>query len=297
MKKNFTISWTVGANDGPVLLREFLKKKRISKAALTDIKFNGGALYVNGKEESVRKQLAASDIVTVIFPPETVSTHMEGIPMALDILFEDEHFLAVNKPPGIPTIPSRYQQNGSLAQGVLHYYECNGIEATFHAVNRLDRDTSGVVLIAKHRFAHSLLSQQQTAGNYHRKYAAIAEGEIVSPLTIDAPIGRNTDSIIERKVCEDGQHAVTHVTPLKKLSAIEGTLIKLNLETGRTHQIRVHLSYIGHPLAGDDLYGGSKDYMKRQALHSSEAAFYHPFLEKEIIVKAELPEDMMKWID
>jgi 23S rRNA pseudouridine1911/1915/1917 synthase len=297
MKKKFTISWTVGDHDGPILLREFLKSKQISKAALTDIKFQGGALYVNGKEESVRKPLAAGDSVTVIFPPESRSIHMESIPMALDILFEDEHFLAINKPPGIPTIPSRYQQNGSLAQGVLHYYECNGIEATFHAVNRLDRDTSGVVLIAKHRFAHSLLSQQQTEGNYHRKYAAIAEGEIVSPQTIDAPIGRNTDSIVERMVTEEGQRAVTHITPIKNLSQFPGTLIELNLETGRTHQIRVHLSYIGHPLAGDDLYGGSRDYMKRQALHSIEAAFYHPFLEKEIIVKAELPEDMKKWIE
>ncbi|MFC7371817.1 RluA family pseudouridine synthase [Fictibacillus iocasae] len=296
MTKPFSITWTVESLDGPLLLREFLKSKQLSKAALTDIKFHGGSLFVNGQEESVRKKLTEGDIIKVVFPIEERSSHMVPVDMPIDILFEDDHFLAVNKPPGIPTIPSRYQQNGSLAQAVLYYYEHEGISGTFHAVNRLDRDTSGVVLIAKHRFAHSLLSLQQTAGAYHRSYTAIVEGEVLEKKTIVAPIGRNPESIVERMVREDGQHAVTHVIPLMPLPEMGGTLVNLELETGRTHQIRVHLSYMGHPLAGDDLYGGSKKWMNRQALHSTNAVFFHPFLEKLVEVSARLPDDMKCWI-
>ncbi|WP_035349748.1 RluA family pseudouridine synthase [Fictibacillus gelatini] len=290
----FKISWKVTEAESGMMLREFLRvHKKISKSALTDIKFSGGVLQVNGEDVTVRKVLAQGDFVEVIFPPEKVSEHMESEEMPLDILYEDDHLLIVNKPPGIPTIPSRYQNFGSLAQGVLSYYEKNGIQSTFHAVNRLDRDTSGIVIIAKHRFAHALLSEQQKNKTLKRTYIAVVHGLITEKTgVITGKIGRNPNSIVERMVREDGQEAITHYSVIDERD--DKSTVTLQLETGRTHQIRVHMAYIGHPLIGDDLYGGTKEEIDRQALHSYQASFFHPFLEKEIEVTAPLPSDMRK---
>ncbi|WP_062231420.1 RluA family pseudouridine synthase [Fictibacillus sp. FJAT-27399] len=289
----FTITWKVKENEAG-LLREFLRlHKNISKSALADIKFTGGELLVNGVPSTVRKSVNTGDEVEVRFPPEEISSHMEPIPMLLDILYEDEHLLFVNKPAGIPTIPSRYQQNGSLAQGVLSYYEQEGIQSTFHAVNRLDKDTSGLVMIAKHRFAHSLLSQQQKIKAIKRTYLAGVEGRFESLSgTVDATIGRNPDSLVERMVTDQGQKAITHFKVLKELAG--NSLVSLQLETGRTHQIRVHMAHIGHPLLGDDLYGGPVDLIVRQALHSWQVSFYHPLEEKMMNVEAPLPQDLQQ---
>ncbi|MGG1573340.1 RluA family pseudouridine synthase [Fictibacillus sp. NRS-1165] len=289
----FTITWTV-KEDEAGLLREFLRvHKKISKSALADIKFTGGELLVNGEPSTVRKHVRTGDEVEVRFPPEEVSSHMDPVPMPLDILYEDEHLLIVNKPAGLPTIPSRYQTKGSLAQGVLSYYEQEGVHSTFHAVNRLDKDTSGLLMIAKHRFAHSLFSQQQKVKAINRTYLAGLKGLFKSLSgTVDAPIGRNEDSLVERMVTEQGQKAVTHYSVVKE---IEGnTLVSLQLETGRTHQIRVHMSHIGHPLLGDDLYGGPIDLIARQALHSWKVSFFHPFEEKLMNVDAPLPQDLQQ---
>lgn len=295
MNKFFEISWVVTEAEAPVLLREFLKSKQISKAALTDIKFHGGALFVNEKEVTVRTFLSKGNVVKVYFPPEKQSESMEAENITLDIVYEDEHFLAVNKPSGMPTIPSLYQPKGSLAAGVLFYYQQNDIPGTFHAVNRLDKDTSGIVLVAKHRFAHSLMSKQQREKTIKREYIALVHGKLEQDIgTITSPIGRNPDSIIERMVREDGQPSITHFEKLNYISDYHISVVRLKLETGRTHQIRVHMASIGHPLIGDDLYGGSRDIIKRQALHSEAARFIHPFSDKEVMIKVDLPDDMKK---
>lgn len=211
--------------------------------------------------------------------------------MDLDIVYEDEWCLVINKPPFVPTIPSREHPGGTLANGLLDYYRENGIAATIHAVNRLDKDTSGLMLVAKHRFAHSLFSSMQKQGSIKRTYAALVEGALTEESgIIDAPIGRKEESIIERTVREDGQDAVTQYQVMS--SAEKYTLVTLRLETGRTHQIRVHMAYIGHPLCGDSLYGGSRDLIGRQALHSRVLSFFHPLLEKEMTFEAEIPADM-----
>jgi 23S rRNA pseudouridine1911/1915/1917 synthase len=295
MNKFFEISWVVTEAEAPVLLREFLKTKQISKAALTDIKFHGGALFVNEKEVTVRTPLSKGDVVKVHFPPEKQSESMEAENITLDIVYEDEHFLAVNKPPGMPTIPSLFQSKGSLAAGVLFYYQQHDIPGTFHAVNRLDKDTSGIVLVAKHRFAHSLMSKQQREKTIQREYIALVHGELEQNLgTITSPIGRKPDSIIERMVREDGQLSITHFEKINYLSDYHISAVRLKLETGRTHQIRVHMASIGHPLIGDDLYGGSRDIIKRQALHSETARFIHPFRDEEVMIKVDLPDDMKR---
>jgi 23S rRNA pseudouridine1911/1915/1917 synthase len=293
MKKFFEISWVVTEDEAPVLLREFLKNKQISKAALTDIKFHGGALFVNDEEVTVRASLSIGDVVKVYFPPEKQSESMESEDIALEIVYEDEHFLVVNKPPGMPTIPSLYQPKGSLAAGVLFYYEQNNIPSTFHAVNRLDKDTSGIVLVAKHRFAHSLMSKQQRDKTIKREYIAFVHGKMEHDKgTIHRPIGRNPNSIIERMVREDGQPSITHYEKVDYISSYDFSVVRLQLETGRTHQIRVHMASIGHPLIGDDLYGGSSDLLNRQALHSDSTRFIHPFTREEVYIQVDIPEDM-----
>ncbi|KEZ53486.1 MULTISPECIES: RluA family pseudouridine synthase [Metabacillus] len=287
----FLLSWTVPSEDEGKTIKDYLKEKKISKRALTDIKFAGGSILLNGDHATVRASLSAGDDLKVMFPPEEPSPGIVPEKMNLDIVYEDEWCLVINKPPFVPTIPSREHPGGTLANGLLDYYSENGIAATIHAVNRLDKDTSGLMLVAKHRFAHSLFSSMQKQGSIKRTYAALVEGALTEENgTIDAPIGRKEESIIERTVREDGQHAVTHYKVLS--SAEKYTLVTLRLETGRTHQIRVHMAYIGHPLCGDSLYGGSRDLIRRQALHSRVLSFFHPLLEKEMTFEAEIPADM-----
>jgi 23S rRNA pseudouridine1911/1915/1917 synthase len=295
MKNFFTIAWDVQDDERHLLLREYLKKKKISRAALTDIKFHGGALFVNGKEATVRKRLNAGDEVTVCFPPEKQSDSMEAENIPIEAFYEDDHFLLINKPAGMPTIPSLYQPTGSLAQAVLYYYKVKQIPATFHAVNRLDKDTSGVVLVAKHRFAHSLMSQQQKEKTIKREYIAFVQGDLrMDKGTIDAAIGRNPESIIERMVRDDGQRSITHFEKVSYVQQHDFSVVRLRLETGRTHQIRVHMSSIGHPLLGDDLYGGNERLIKRQALHSVSTSFIHPFTTEFIQISVPFPADMKR---
>ncbi|MBY6036308.1 RluA family pseudouridine synthase [Fictibacillus nanhaiensis] len=295
MNNPFSISWSVTERDVPIFLREFLKNKQISKAALTDIKFHGGALFVNDEEVTVRRMLNAGDEVTVHFPKESISDSMEGEDIPLNIEFEDDHFIVINKPPSMPTIPSLYQPKGSLAAGVMFYYHKKGIPSTFHAVNRLDKDTSGIVLVAKHRFAHSLMSRQQKEKTIKREYIAFVHGNVKNKKdTVNTPIGRNPDSIIERMIRKDGQPSVTHYEKVAYVSAYDFSVVRLTLETGRTHQIRVHMASIDHPLLGDDLYGGKRQWINRQALHSVKTRFQHPFSEELVEVAVDLPLDMKK---
>jgi 23S rRNA pseudouridine1911/1915/1917 synthase len=295
MAKHFTLEFTAMAADEGKLLREFLKEKEISKSGLTDIKFKGGSISVNGQEVNVRYIVKAHDRVSVIFPAEVPSEGMKGECIPLAIHYEDEYILVVNKPAGMNTIPSREHPHGSLANGLIGYYEKSGVTATTHIVTRLDRDTSGLVLIAKHSHVHHLFSKSQRTGGVKRTYEAFAEGSFQEEEgKIEEPIARKWDSIIEREVHPDGQYACTLYKVIKKYDFF--THIKLNLLTGRTHQIRVHMSHIGHSLLGDTLYGGKKDLISRQALHCKEIRFFHPFLQKEMHFQSNLHDDMKSLI-
>lgn len=295
MSNQFQLTWIAYEEESGMLLREFISIKGISRAALTDIKFQGGYLFVNDKEETVRYKLNVGDTVKVIFPPEKRSPEMLAEEIKLDIVYEDDYVLIVNKPYNLPSIPSKDHRNGTLANRILHYYNINNIPSTVHIVTRLDKDTSGLMLIAKNRFVHNLFSKAQQKKTIQRIYYALVQGNIENVGTINTPIGRKDGSIIERIVREDGQHAVTH---FEKISNINGnSLVKIKLETGRTHQIRVHFSSIGHSLLGDELYGGSTDLIQRQALHSTELSFFHPFLGREVNYKIPLPNDMVGIIE
>lgn len=296
MLSQFTLTWIVTKQDEGKLIREFLKENGISKTALIDIKFHGGAIYVNDQPVTVRHRLGEGETLRVVFPPELPSEGMAPEAIPLDIVYEDEHVIVVNKPPFMATIPSREHPGGTLANALLYHYEKQQLTSTIHVVTRLDRDTSGLVLIAKHRHIHHLLSTLQKQGKVARRYEAICHGRVSKDEgTIDAPIARKSDSIIAREVREDGQRAVTHFRVLQRFR--DYTHLSLQLETGRTHQIRVHLAHIGHPLVGDELYGGSRDAIDRQALHSKELSFFHPLKKQAYTFSCPLPDDMQRLIE
>lgn len=280
----FTLHRVAGAN---VPLRDFLMTDcGISRKMLTQIK-QGGLILVNGEPRTVRYDISEGDDVTVHFPVEQPAETMVRSSRPLTILFEDDYLLAVDKPAGIATIPSRLHPDDTLANAVLGYYERIGLQSAIHVINRLDRDTSGVVLFAKYAYVHHRFSELQQTGDLSRTYLALVEGE-VSPQTIDAPIGRAPDSIMERIVTAYGQHAVTHILEVEPHEAY--TALTIALETGRTHQIRVHLRHIGHPLLGDTMYGG-KTVLDRHALHSASATFCHPMTGERLVIEATYPHD------
>ncbi|WP_051317260.1 RluA family pseudouridine synthase [Ectobacillus panaciterrae] len=274
-----------------MLIREFLRTKGISKAALTDIKFKGGSITVDESTVNVRHRLQKGETLRIVFPPEERSEGMPSENIPLDVVYEDEYVVVLNKEPYMSTIPSREHPHGTVANALLYHYDQQLLQSTVHVVTRLDRDTSGLMLIAKNRFMHHLLSEQQKEKKIRRTYEALVHGIVEQHNgTIDAPIARKADSIIERTVHEDGQRAVTHFRVLERFQHI--SRVELELETGRTHQIRVHMAHLGHPLLGDDLYGGERGQMDRQALHSKALRFYHPVLERELMFTAALPSDM-----
>ncbi|MBM6618257.1 RluA family pseudouridine synthase [Bacillus suaedaesalsae] len=274
-----------------IVVREFLKRQEISKVALTDIKFGGGNILVNDVPVTVRYVLKEGDVLKVHFPPEKRSGDLLPENIQLCIIYEDDYILVINKPPFMSVIPSREHPTGSLANAILYYYEKNNISSTVHIVNRLDRDTSGLLIVAKHRYTHHLFSKVQKVSGIKRRYEAFVHGIVEEDhKTIHAPIGRKDDSIIEREVRDDGQVAITHFDVFGRYKDLSH--VSLKLETGRTHQIRVHMAYLGHPLIGDDLYGGSRKLMNRQALHSTELSFVHPITKEHMYFEIPLPLDM-----
>lgn len=289
--KQHELNWEITREHKNKEIKVFLQEQGISRRALSAIKFTGGHIRVNGVEQNVRYRLQECDFLELLFPPEQENERLVKEPIPLRITYEDEDLLVVNKPAGMNTIPSRQQPTGSLANALAYYYKQIKLASAVHIVTRLDRDTSGLVLIAKHRHAHHLLSQMQKQGEVQRFYEAFADGVLQQPVgIINEPIGRKSDSIIEREVRRDGQPAVTRYKVIQSTSTF--THVQLKLETGRTHQIRVHLSYIGHPLLGDDLYGGKRNLIERQALHCRQIQFTHPISQECLSFQVDLPVDM-----
>ena len=286
--KPFQLTYTA---EGPSLLREALGEWGISKRTLASVKYGGGKILVNGAEVTVRHSLDKGDAVTVIFPNEEHGKGLVAEDGELEIVYEDDALLIVEKPPLQNTIPSREHPFGSLANIVAKHFNDHGIPSTLHIATRLDRDTSGLVCIAKNRHIHHMISMQQQEKKMKRRYQALVHGLVEkNDFTITAPIGRKNSSIIEREVREDGQFAETEVRVLDRLQ--DYSHISLQLNTGRTHQIRVHLAHIGHPLVGDDLYGGKRELLDRQALHCTELELIHPVSGKKLFFSSSLNEDM-----
>ncbi len=293
----FVLQFTITSEQQGMILREFLGLQHISKTALTDIKYHGGCIMVNGTEQTVRYVLQADDMVVVQFPPESVNDHIQGENIPLQIVYEDDYILVVEKPANMSTIPSQGHQAHTLANAIVHHYEQIGHESAVHFVTRLDLDTSGLVLIAKYRHVHHLLSLAQQNDQITKEYLAIVNGTVEpNEGAVQQPIGRVNDSIIKREVRADGQFA--HTLYRTVCTANNGhtvySLLRLRLLTGRTHQIRVHMAWLGHPLLGDALYDGDCTVLQRQALHCAHLSFMHPITGVQIQLESTLPEDLQQ---
>lgn len=287
--------------------------------------------------QRMRRRLRNEGIITVNNEPATWNTLVHGgdhlvmkltpeqefslSPMDLDIVYEDEHILVINKAAGVLMHPTSTVRDHTLANGVLYYYQETHQHYDFHPVHRLDKDTSGIVIIAKTSVVQHAFDKKHT--HFHKSYDAIVEGKLPAvPLTINWPIGRKPGSIIERCCTNEGKPARTDITvishnsinssntivygsPISDSNTIIGsnnmsdrnceqhfTHVQCLLHTGRTHQIRVHISQLGYPLAGDDLYGGHLDYIQRQALHAARVSFHHPMTNEWLELSADMPQDM-----
>ncbi len=276
-------------------VKYFLKEQGISKGLLAKIKFQGGKIFVNESIQNVLYELKAQDIVKIMIPDEGEHETLLLDETPIEIVYEDDHLLVVNKPAGISSIPAQYHPNQTMANRVKAYYKRQGYaNQVVHVVTRLDRDTSGLMLFAKHGFAHAKLDVQLREKTLIKKYQALLSGEVEileEHGRIELPIGRDMTSIIKRMVSTEGRMADTEYWLEKRTDEL--ALVDIQLHTGRTHQIRVHFSAIGCPLVGDDMYGGIMDLpLLRQALHCYQLHFRHPFTEEWLYLTCELPQDM-----
>lgn len=267
-------------------LREFLQKECGFSTTLWKKLRRSGTFSLNGRPANAARTRIQSGDELCWHLAEESRIAPEDIP--LEILYEDAALLIVNKPAGMLVHPTGGEYSHTLANAVLFHYEAHGEKHAFHPVHRLDRQTSGLVLIAKEAHVQHLLSAHNAI---ERIYLAVIEGKLPEPCgTIAAPIARRPNSIIERMVSPAGKCAVTHYATLAERGGL--SLLALRLATGRTHQIRVHLAHLAHPLLGDDLYGGRTDRIARQALHAHRLHLRHPVSGKEITVHAPFPADM-----
>lgn len=274
-------------------VKTLLRHHDISRGLLAKIKFRGGNIWVNGQEQNAVYQLQIGDVVKVDIPDEEGYDKLEPVAHDLKIIYEDDHFLAIDKPVGYASIPSSIHSN-TIANFVKHYVVNQGYpNHQIHIVTRLDRDTSGVMLFAKHGYAHARLDKQLQAKSVEKRYYALVKGEDDLPQAgeIIAPIARDEDSIITRRVHESGKFAHTSYQLVKQQGQVK--LVDIQLHTGRTHQIRVHFAHIGQPLLGDDLYGGDMSHgIERQALHCHSLTFFNPFTQERMALNSDLTDDM-----
>ena len=288
------ITYTIDSASAGLRIEQYLRRRGYSYQNLTQLKKMRESILINSVWSYMRTQLKNGDILTVHIQEPESSPNIPPVKLPLDIVYEDEDIIVVNKPAGMPVHPSLNNYENSLANGLMYYYQEQGKPFIFRCTNRLDRDTSGLTVVAKHMVSSSILSSMGMRHEITREYLAIVRGALKpSEGTIDAPIGRTGSSLIERKIdFENGERAVTHYRVVEEQNG--HSLVSLILETGRTHQIRVHMKYIGRPLVGDYLYNPDMEYITRQALHSYRLAFAHPITEEKMEFTAPLPEDMRR---
>ena len=283
--------YQITENEQNTTVLDLLRKKGFSRHILSSMKADKEALTRNGQRIGGREHLLAGDHFRVRLLETIDSDGIVPVSMPLSILYEDEDILVINKPADMPVHPSIGNYTNTLANGVTAYLDAKGEHSPFRCINRLDRDTSGALILAKNAFSAAVLSTQMRNRQIRRTYLAVVEGITPPNGTISAPISRVDDSVIERHVdFLHGEPAVTHYERLETKN--EHSLLEIHLETGRTHQIRVHMGYIGHPLPADYLYHPEYDCFKRQPLHSLQLEFRHPVTDKSMCLLAPVPEDM-----
>lgn len=273
----------------------FLKNYGYSSHLIKGIRNVPDGITISGIHVYTTRKLIGNEIIDIVFPAAKSSEAITPVKLDFKIVYDDEDIMVINKPAGMPVHPSQGNYDNTLANGIAYLFEQNKEPFVFRAVNRLDKDTSGLLIISKNPLSACILSDMIRNHCIQREYIALAEGLTPKSGTIDAPIARKEASTIER--CVDfscGESAVTHYNRINYKNGY--SLLKIKLETGRTHQIRVHMKHIGHPLPGDFIYNPDYRVINRQALHSASLIFPHPITKKLLKFEAEMPEDMKRII-
>lgn len=271
-------------------VEKLLKSRKYSRRLISQLKQYPSGLTIEGKQVYTNYILSSGQILDVHIK-ETSCSDIIPVPMELSIVYEDSDLMVIDKPFHMPVHPSMDNYDNTLANGLACYFRQQNLPFVFRIINRLDRDTTGLLIVAKHSLSAGILSQMIAHRKISRTYLAVAKGKTPANGIIEAPIARLDDSIIER--CVDFEQGTYAKTCYETLSyAHDCSLVSLKLETGRTHQIRVHMKYIGHPLLGDFIYNPDFRQIKRQALHSSQLAFIHPITEAPLHFYSPLPADM-----
>lgn len=298
---NRTLTYHITEKEHGFPISKYLKTMGYSSRSLIELKKMRSSVLVNGKWEHLNFPLQTDDTLIIHIQEEASSEKIPPVELPLEIVYEDEDLMVINKPAGMPIHPSMNNYENSLGNALAWYFAKQNKPFIFRCINRLDKDTSGLTVIAKHIVSAGMLSamvasKAESSSAFTREYLALVRGN-VTPVsgTIAAPIARKNGSVLEREVnFEQGEHAVTHYQVVAEKNG--HSLISLQLETGRTHQIRVHMKYLGFPLIGDHLYNPDMEYMQRQALHSHRLRFQHPITHEIMEFTAPLPEDMARVI-
>lgn len=284
-------SYKIEPIDAGQTVDAFLKTKGFSRRLIIQLKKEETGLMLNGGRIFTNHILSTGEELVIQLPAEDEVDQITPVRLPFSVIYEDEHLVAVNKPDDMPIHPSINNHENTLANAASWYWKENNTSCPFRCVNRLDRDTTGLVLLAKHQLSGSILSTMVKNRQISREYMAVVEGTLSEAGTVSLPIGRVPGSAIMRMVdAEHGDHAVTHYEPLAWENGF--TLLKIHLETGRTHQIRIHMKAIGHPLPGDYLYNPTYEWIKRQPLHSKSLTFSHPISGEPMHLEAPVPEDI-----
>lgn len=287
------------AADKEEKLEKFLRRNMgLTKREISQAKFRRDGIQVNGLPARINYVIMPGDVVEVKVEEEDISSaHLVSFPGELEILYEDEDLLAVNKPAGLVVHPAHGHYEDSLANIVMYHFKKRGEQVRIRCVGRLDKDTSGIVLFAKNQTAAGRLGRQREQGEYGKEYLAITCGipeKREGRITVG--IRKDQEKLNRMEPSEDGMYAVTNYQVVRE--GENHALVRVTLETGRTHQIRVHMAWLGHPLLGDSLYGteesGAEAELDRAALHAWKITFYHPFTGIKICLEAPLPEDMRR---
>lgn len=289
---NRTLDYIITIEDDGRRIEHFLRNRGFSQQNISTIKRMPKSVLVNGEHYYMNQRLTEGDHLSIVISETTCSEKIPPVNIPLNIVYEDEDIIVINKPAGMPIHPSLNNYTNSMANALAWYYQQQNKPFIFRCSNRLDRDTSGLTVVAKHLVSGNILSTMVANREFHREYLAIVRGSVTPESgTINAPIGRTGNSIIERMIDpENGEVAITHYHVVSESNG--HSLIGLKLETGRTHQIRVHMKHLGFPLVGDYLYNPDMEFIERQALHSHKIAFCHPITNEPMEFIAPLPEDM-----
>ena len=273
-------------NINQILKQEFKLSARLMHKVIIN-----KLVLLNNKQIDTRSSINIGDNVKIDLNYEEENDNIVPVKMNLDILFEDDCLLIINKPAGIAVHPSILHFEDSLSNGIRFYFDSIGLKKKIRPVNRLDLDTSGIIVFAKNEFVQECLIRQMNNNIFKKEYIAIVTGHLKEKSgVINLPIARKENSIIERCISKKGQNAITKYEVIKELDSI--SVVKCFLETGRTHQIRVHFMAIGHPLIGDSLYGSKSSLIDRQALHCYSISFVHPITKEVLNITCNLPKDM-----